>query len=57
MGPELNLSVLANQVAGTYWHGTGVGYGVRGSHLQNLTIRFAGNLPQPIITPSAHGIS
>lgn len=45
MGPEQNLSVLADQLSGTKWHGTGVGYGVRGSHLQNLTTRFTGKEP------------
>jgi hypothetical protein len=42
MGPEESMNVLADQVYGINWDGTGVGYGVRGSHLENLTIRFGG---------------
>ncbi|OCT54579.1 hypothetical protein CLCR_11449 [Cladophialophora carrionii] len=41
MGPEQNISVLANQTTGVRWDGTGIGYGVRGSHREDLTIRFA----------------
>ena len=40
MGPEQNISVLANQIDGVHWDGTGVGYGIRGSHREDLTIRF-----------------
>ncbi|KIX09399.1 uncharacterized protein Z518_00478 [Rhinocladiella mackenziei CBS 650.93] len=39
MGPEQPVSVLASQVQGIHWDGTGVGYGVRGSRLENLTVR------------------
>ncbi|KAF2665557.1 hypothetical protein BT63DRAFT_442934 [Microthyrium microscopicum] len=39
MGPEQNLSVLAGQMEGNHWDGTGIGYGVRGAHLPELTIR------------------
>ncbi len=42
MGPEQNMSVLADQMAGINWDGTGVGYGVRGSNLANLTVRLGG---------------
>ncbi|KAK5467342.1 hypothetical protein LTS15_000314 [Exophiala xenobiotica] len=42
MGPEQPLSVLSGQMDGINWDGTGVGYGVRGSSLENLTLRFAG---------------
>ena len=42
MGPEQPLSVLSGQMDGINWDGTGVGYGVRGSRLENLTLRFAG---------------
>nr|KAK5442249.1 hypothetical protein LTR18_006102 [Exophiala xenobiotica] len=41
MGPEQPLSVLSGQMDGINWDGTGVGYGVRGSRLVNLTLRFA----------------
>ncbi|KAL6248735.1 hypothetical protein RBB50_003797 [Rhinocladiella similis] len=41
MGPEQPLSVLSSQMDGIRWDGTGIGYGVRGSRLQNLTLRFA----------------
>lgn len=36
------MTVLENQMEGINWDGTGIGYGVRGSHLQNLTIQFGG---------------
>ena len=39
-GPEQPLDVLVEQLNGIHWHGTGVGYGVRGSRLENVTIRF-----------------
>lgn len=42
MGPEQPLSVLSGQMDGINWDGTGVGYGVRGSRLENLTLRFTG---------------
>jgi hypothetical protein len=42
MGPEVPITVLENQIRnGSHvWDGTGIGYGVRGSHLVNLTSRF-----------------
>lgn len=46
MGPEQPISVLANQTNGIHWDGTGIGYGVRGSHLENLTVRFTGKSTQ-----------
>lgn len=39
MGPEQPLSVLSDQLKGINWDATGVGYGVRGSSVQNLTVR------------------
>ncbi|KAK4935069.1 hypothetical protein LTR10_023801 [Elasticomyces elasticus] len=39
-GPEQNISVLDNQMNGINWDGTGIGYGVRGSNLENLTVQF-----------------
>ncbi|KAK5936858.1 hypothetical protein PMZ80_010977 [Knufia obscura] len=42
MGPEQPLDVLADQMTGVDWDVIGVGYGVRGSRLENVTIRFAG---------------
>ncbi|KAJ9612643.1 hypothetical protein H2200_004240 [Cladophialophora chaetospira] len=39
MGPEQDISVLVNQTNGIRWDGTGVGYGVRGSRREDLTIR------------------
>lgn len=44
MGPEQPLSILDDQMKGHSWDGTGTGYGVRGSRLQNLTLRFAGKV-------------
>ena len=42
MGPEQNMSVLAGQLEGVRWDGAGIGYGVRGSRLQELTVRLEG---------------
>ncbi|KAK0723527.1 hypothetical protein B0T26DRAFT_675088 [Lasiosphaeria miniovina] len=39
MGPEQNMSVLAEQAQGVSWAGTGVGFGVRGGHTPELTVR------------------
>ncbi|KAB5581024.1 hypothetical protein GE09DRAFT_1051482 [Coniochaeta sp. 2T2.1] len=39
MGPEQNVSVLAAQIQGTTWDGTGIGYGVRGGRSHELTTR------------------
>jgi hypothetical protein len=45
MGPEQPVSVLEDQLKGINWDGTGVGFGVRGSPLQNLTVRLEGKYP------------
>ena len=42
MGPEQPISKLGDQLRGINWDGMGVGYGVRGSPLENLTIRLEG---------------
>jgi hypothetical protein len=42
MGPEQNISVLAEQLDGVRWDGAGIGYGVRGSRMEDLTIRLEG---------------
>lgn len=42
MGPEKNVTVLREQVRGTVWDGTGIGYGVRGSNRVDLTTRLQG---------------
>ena len=47
MGPEQSISVLANQTKGVKWDGTGVGYGVRGSRREDLTIRLEGYFAPP----------
>ena len=39
VGPEQPVSVLEDQMRGVKWDGTGVGYGVRGSRREDLTIR------------------
>ena len=44
MGPEQDISVLANQTNGIRWDGAGIGYGVRGSRREDLTIRLEGML-------------
>ena len=38
------MSVLEKQVEGYHWDGVGLGYGVRGSYYENLTIRAEGRL-------------
>ncbi|KAK3368792.1 hypothetical protein B0H63DRAFT_529161 [Podospora didyma] len=40
MGPEQNISVLANRIPGTNWNGVGVGNGVRSAGLPELIVRF-----------------
>lgn len=52
MGPEQPISVLSDQLEGINWDGTGVGFGVRGSPLQNLTVRLEGKYICPLNTPS-----
>lgn len=42
MGPEQSLSILSSQLEGVNWDGTGIGYGVRGSRREDLTIRLEG---------------
>jgi hypothetical protein len=39
MGPEVPTSTLEQKMRGTRWDGTGVGYGVRGARLPELTVR------------------
>lgn len=43
VGPEQDYTtILKEQMHGIKWHGTGVGYGLRSSRLQNLTIQLEG---------------
>jgi hypothetical protein len=42
MGAEQNTSRLASQLDGVNWNLTGIGYGVRGSRLVDLTVRLEG---------------
>jgi hypothetical protein len=42
MGPEVDMSVMEEAMQGQTWHGTGVGYGMRGSQRPDVTIRFEG---------------
>jgi hypothetical protein len=44
MGAETPIERLEEQMQGVKWDGTGVGYGVRGARLQDLTIRLEGEL-------------
>ncbi|KAF7561262.1 hypothetical protein G7046_g2880 [Stylonectria norvegica] len=39
MGPEIGLDKLADRMPGHDWDGTHIGFGVRGSSFQNVTIR------------------
>ncbi|EMD00687.1 hypothetical protein BAUCODRAFT_135482 [Baudoinia panamericana UAMH 10762] len=40
MGPEVDISVLDGRLNDTAWDITGIGYGVRGSNREDLTLRF-----------------
>jgi hypothetical protein len=44
MGPEKDVSLLRNETKGEAWTATGIGYGVRGSRREDLTIRLQGEL-------------
>lgn len=39
MGPEQNISVFSKFLDGTQWQGAGIGYGIRGTKLPELTVR------------------
>lgn len=39
MGPDQNISVFSKFLDGTQWQGAGVGYGIRGSKVPELTVR------------------
>ncbi|QDS69671.1 hypothetical protein FKW77_009558 [Venturia effusa] len=39
MGPEKDISIFAKYLDGTQWHGAGVGYGIRGSRIPEVTVR------------------
>jgi hypothetical protein len=41
-GPELDNKIIEDQLCGREWHGTGVGFGMRGSNRPDLTIRLEG---------------
>lgn len=41
-GPEQDVGIYADRLKGRKWQGTGVGYGVRGTRLPDLTIRLEG---------------
>lgn len=41
-GPEKDRAIYAERLRGRRWQGTGVGYGVRGSRLPDLTVRLEG---------------
>ncbi|KAL4727071.1 hypothetical protein ACLX1H_005971 [Fusarium chlamydosporum] len=43
-GPEINGSELAEHVQGVNWHAAGVGFGVRGSNISEITGLFEENL-------------
>lgn len=43
-GPEIEGSEFAENVKGVDWHAAGVGFGVRGSNMTDLTGLFEGNL-------------
>ena len=44
MGPEQNISRLSDRLDGLHWAATGVGFGVRGSHEEELTLRLRGKV-------------
>jgi hypothetical protein len=39
MGPEQKISTFAGEMDGIDWTGVGVGYGIRGANLPELTVR------------------
>ena len=39
-GPEVNIKVLGDQFGDIHWSGMGVGFGVRGSRREDITIQF-----------------
>ncbi|RVX69770.1 hypothetical protein B0A52_06415 [Exophiala mesophila] len=41
-GPEQDVGIYADRLRGKKWQGTGVGYGVRGARLPDLTVRLEG---------------
>jgi hypothetical protein len=41
-GPEEPIESLASHMNGVNWHGTGVGYGLRGAAIPELTVQLEG---------------
>lgn len=41
-GPEQDMSVTAEAMAGTYWHTTGIGFGIRGATNEEVIKKFEG---------------
>lgn len=39
MGPDQNISVFSKFLDGTEWQGAGIGYGIRGTKIPDLTVR------------------
>ena len=54
MGAEAPIEKLEEQMKDTRWDGTGVGYGVRGARLPDLTIRLEGTSIQGSPAESMH---
>lgn len=41
-GPEMDISLLANEMKGVDWHVTGIGFGMRGANNTEAVGRFEG---------------
>ncbi|TID23795.1 hypothetical protein E2P81_ATG03359 [Venturia nashicola] len=39
MGPDQDISVFSKYLEGTQWQGAGIGYGIRGTKIPELTVR------------------
>lgn len=42
IGPEKDMSITADAMAGKYWHTTGVGFGMRGATNEEVIRKFEG---------------
>lgn len=45
-GPEQDMAVTADAMAGTYWHTTGIGFGMRGATNEEIIKKFEGQVQQ-----------
>jgi hypothetical protein len=43
VGPEQDMAVTADAMAGRYWHTTGIGFGMRGATNEEIIKKFEGH--------------